>query len=191
MNRRLLTRTLIAVGVLAVVGTAGAQAYYTHQLAERVAARDAAPWGEITAPAAHPMDPWAAMDTDIRHMQAQMDRMLNAAFRDVPAAGWVGQPGDAKVTLNDKGDDYVVKAVIPGAKKSDINVNLDGRLLSISSQSQGAEKQKADNGRVIRQEDYASSFQQAFTLPGPVNAAGMKTQFEDGKLTVTIPKATS
>ena len=42
---------------------------------------------------------------------------------------------------------------------------------------------------MTRQESYSSSFQQAFTLPGAVNASGMHSQYQDGVLTVTIPKA--
>jgi HSP20 family protein len=85
----------------------------------------------------------------------------------------------------------LVKADIPGAKESDISINLDGRLLSISAQTQTSEEQSSDNGQTIHEERYASSFQQAFTLPGPVQASGMHSQFQDGVLTVTIPKSTS
>jgi HSP20 family molecular chaperone IbpA len=42
---------------------------------------------------------------------------------------------------------------------------------------------------VTRQESSSSAFQQAFTLSGPVDASGMHSQYKDGVLTVTIPKA--
>jgi HSP20 family protein len=192
MNKHMLKPTLIAVGVLAVIGTVGAQPYYSHKRAEHVAAQQATPQSESsTAPVVGSRDPWGAMHADIMRMQAQMDQMFNSAFRDIHTVGADGQQTSAKVTLEEHGDDYVVKVNVPGANESDIDVNLDGSLLSISSQSQGVEKKTADNGKVVSQESYANSFQQAFTLPGPVNAAGMQTQFKDGILTVTIPKATS
>jgi HSP20 family molecular chaperone IbpA len=192
MNKPMLKRTLIAVGVLAVIGTVGAQAYYSHELAERVAAQKSIiQSGTTIVPGGEWSDPWTAMRTEMMRMQEQMDQMYNATFRDFHPTGGAGQKANVQVTLEEQGNDYVVKANIPGAKESDIDVNLDGRLLSISSQSQGREKQTGDNGQVIRHESYASSFQQAFTLPGPVNATGMQSHFKDGVLTVTIPKATS
>jgi HSP20 family protein len=192
MNRQNAKRTVLAVAVLALVGTVGAQTYYTHELAERVTAQETAQRSEGTAtPDVVLRDHWAAMHADIMRMQAQMDKLFNSSFDDFHAVGLGGQQVKAPVTLEEQGNNYVVRADIPGAKEGDINVNLDGRLLSISNRSQGGEKQTADNGQVVRQESYARSFQQAFTLPGPVNASGMQTHLQDGVLTVTIPKITS
>jgi HSP20 family protein len=80
---------------------------------------------------------------------------------------------------------------MPGVRKGDINVSLTGRLLRISAQSQSQENIKGKHGKVVGDETYASSYQRALTLPGPVNASGMHTKINDGTLTVTIPKAKS
>lgn len=191
MNKQAFKQPLIAVGLLVVVGAVGAQTYYTHELAQRVAATETeAPAASMPAPATSRSDPWMAMHADMMRLQEWMDRMFDSGFQSVFTTPDVAfQPVGGKVTLDDLDGSYVVKADIPGAKESDIAVNLDGRLLSISSQAQGQEKQTADNGQVTSQESYASSFQQAFTLPGPVNASGMHSQYQDGVLTVTIPKA--
>jgi HSP20 family protein len=191
MNKHAFKRPLIAVGLLVLIGTVGAQTYYTHELARRVAATETqAPALSMPAPTADQRDPWTALHADVKRMQERMDGMLDNAFQGFHAMPEVAfHPGGSKVTLQDRDGNYVVKADIPGAKESDIAVNLDGRLLSISSQSQGQEKQTADNGQVTRQERYSSSFQHAFTLPGPIDASGMHSQFLDGVLTVTIPKA--
>lgn len=192
MNKHLLQRTLVAVGVLALVGTVGAQTYYSHKLAECVAAQESTPQAEITpAPRAEISDPWAFMHADMMRMQAQMDQVFNATFHGGNSVTAGDQQPLEQITLEEQGDNYVVTADIPGTSKDDINVKLDGNLLSISSQSHGGDKQTADNGQMIRQESYANSIQQAFTLPGPVNASGMQTKFQDGVLTVTVPKATS
>lgn len=100
-------------------------------------------------------------------------------------------PSEGEVTLLEEKNDYLVTVQLPGVKEEDLNVSLDGRLLRISAQSQSQERDTADNGQVVREEDYASSIQRAFTLPGPVDASKMHTQFGDGVLTVTIPKAVS
>lgn len=195
MNKPVIKRTLIGAAVLAVIGTVGTQTYVTHQLSERLAAqqvsRPAAVNGrDSTVQYTFSQDPWAAMHADMMRMQAQMDQLFNASFKE-PGPGAIGDTRTASVTLKDQGDNYVVKADIPEAKEKDINVKLDGQVLSIASHRQESEEQKDDDGQVISGESYSSSFQQAFTLPGPVDASAMKTRFKDGVLTVTIPKALS
>jgi HSP20 family protein len=191
MDKQAFKQPLIAVGLLALVGAVGAQAYYTHELAHRVAATDTEdPTATMPAPIAAQWDPWTTLHADMMRMQERMDRMFDSGFQNIYAVPHVVlQPAGSKVTLEDHDGNYVVKADIPGVKEGDIAVNLDGRLLSISSQTEGQEKQTADNGQVTRQESYSSSFQQAFTLPGPIDASGMHSRYKDGVLTVTIPKA--
>lgn len=195
MDKRNFTRPLITIGLLALVGAVGAQAYYTHELANRVAAADSEPVAAEsrgTPSDAGAWDPWATMHVEMMRMRADMDQMFNHSFQNTHnLSGNSMIPSGGKVSLEEQGDNFVVKADIPGAKESDIQVNLDGRMLSISAQTQGTEEQKSDNGQVLHEESFASSFQRAFTLPSPVNATGMHSQFHDGVLTVTIPKATS
>ena len=192
MNKYILKSTLTAAGVLAVIGTVGAQAYTSHEQTGQVAEQQPVQQsGTPTDTVVGLQDPWDAMHEDMMRMQTHMQQMFNSAYHNFHTMGAGGRSVNAKVTLEEHGDNYIVRADIPGADESDINVNLDGRLLSISPQSQGAEKQTKDDGQIIRQESYANSFQQAFTLPGPVKANSMHTRFKDGVLTVTIPKATS
>jgi HSP20 family protein len=191
MDKQAFKQPLIAVGLLALVGAVGAQAYYTHELAHRVAATDTEdPTATMPAPIAAQWDPWTTLHADMMRMQERMDRMFDSGFQNIYAMPHVmPQSAGSTVTLEDQDGNYVVKADIPGVKEGDIAVKLDGRLLSISSQTEGQEKQTADNGQVTRQESYSSSFQQAFTLPGPIDASGMHSRYKDGVLTVTIPKA--
>ncbi|MGD8590269.1 MAG: Hsp20/alpha crystallin family protein, partial [Chromatiales bacterium] len=184
----------ITIGLLVLVGAVGAQTYYTHELAKRVSGDDTGNVPEQSQVTPHNgnSDPWTVMQQEMLRMRTEMNKMFDHSFQDFHDLSPQGiMPGNANVSLEDQGNNYVVKADIPGAKENDIQVNLDGRLLSISAQTQGSQEQKTDNGKVIREENYASSFQRAFTLPTAVNAAGMHSQFHDGVLTVTIPKATS
>jgi HSP20 family protein len=114
-----------------------------------------------------------------------------AGLKELLAGGmeFIAGQGAAKVSLNEKGKNYIVTASIPGARENDINVHLSGRLLTLSTHEQGSSTQHENNGQVSQQEQYSSSFEQAFTLPGPVNASGMQSHFKDGVLILTIPKA--
>ena len=191
MNKRRLTTPLIAIGLLALAGTAVAESGNS----QTPATSNSTPsqTTEIqTAPNYANSDPWAAMHADMLRMRAEMDQMFDASMHNFPGPSSQGMlPSGGKVSLEEQGNNYVVKADIPGAKESDIQVNLNGRFLSISAQTQGSEQQKTDNGKVMQEESYASTFQRGFTLPTPVNASGMHSQFHDGVLTLTIPKATS
>jgi HSP20 family protein len=189
MNKRIVKRSLAAAAVLAVIGLVGAEAY-SAQKQEGASDSNAGNTTEETMVITESDDPFLALHADMMRMQAQMDQLMSANMRQMRAMGM--QPTDqSQVTLEDQGDNYVVKADIPGVNENNIKINLDGRLLSLSSQTQGTEKFTSDQGKVSQQDKYVSSYQEAFTLPGPVNASGMKTQFHDNSLTITIPKATS
>jgi HSP20 family protein len=195
MKKHVLRNTLIVAGLLGAIGVAGAAAHEALEQKDNAAAPDiqVQPQQQTPQDAWMPQDPWASMHADMMRMQSQIDQMFNSTFKDlrVNPYGYPDQQAGARVTLQDKGGNYVVKAKVPGASEDDINVNLNGRLLSISSRTGSREQDKSDNGRMIQQQSFASSFQEAFTLPGPVNAAGMQSQFKDGVLTLTIPKVTS
>lgn len=197
-KRRNLTRSLTTIGVLGLLGTAGAATHAAQtaggqadtggkspQSAEQIP-RTEVPPGDGT------WDPWLEM----HRMQERIDGLFadNWARMHAEMAGLEPDatvPSEGEVTLKEENDDYLVTAKLPGVKEGDLNVSLDGRLLRISAQSQAQEEETADNGKVLREESYASSFQRAFTLPGPVDASKMHTEFSDGVLTVTIPKAVS
>jgi HSP20 family protein len=194
MDKHSFTRPLITIGLLVLVGAVGAQTYYTHELAKRVSDSDSGgmPAQSQVTPGNGIQDPWVAMHQEMMHMRSEMNQMFNHSFQGFPSLSGNGiMPGNGKVSMEEQGNNYVVKADIPGARESDIQVNLDGRLLSISARNQSSQEQEADNGKVIREESYASRFQRAFTLPTAVNATGMHSKFHDGVLTATIPKATS
>jgi HSP20 family protein len=140
-------------------------------------------------------DPWQEM----RDIQHEVNRMFEAAYARMQSAlsGSASEEPTSKAAVEsqlrvkDEQDKYVVTVSIPGVEKNDVKVSLDGQLLRISAQAQSEEKLKGEYGKVIGEKTYASSFQNALTLPGPVNASAMQTKFKEGTLTVTIPKAKS
>ena len=92
-----------------------------------------------------------------------------------------------RVDLSEQDEHYVVKADIPGVRKEDIDVRIDGNVVTLSAQSK-SEKEKRDDGRVLfkeRQEGYAS---RSFALDCPVDEARSDARYEDGILTLKLPK---
>ena len=104
MDKLNLSRPIITVGLLVLVGAVGAQTYYTHKLVQRVtSAESAAPM--VAVPADNDpgvLDPWVAMHADMMRMQERMDR----AFADMAQPGDNGATdqvmGTTRLSLQDK-----------------------------------------------------------------------------------------
>lgn len=75
----------------------------------------------------------------------------------------------------------------PGMKKGDFKINVDNSLLTISSQKQ--EEQKEGEGEKYTRREFAyQAFTRSFTLPNSADADKISASYNDGILTVTIPK---
>ncbi|MCL5096048.1 MAG: Hsp20/alpha crystallin family protein [Candidatus Omnitrophica bacterium] len=95
--------------------------------------------------------------------------------------GWV-----PALDLWEDKDRLVVKAEIPGLKKDDIEVSLHDGTLSISGERK-AEKPAADS-EVYRSERFTGRFHRTIALPKPVQVEKVMASYQDGILTITLPK---
>lgn len=102
-----------------------------------------------------------------------------------PAEGGPRSPA-LDVTENDTG--YTVKLDMPGVAKNDVQVNIEGRRVSIQAQTQRNEEKK-EGDRVVYRERSVQSFARSFTLPAEVSASDAAAKLENGVLTLTLPKA--
>ena len=100
------------------------------------------------------------------------------------------QADEMKLNVTETDKAYEAKAEIPGAKKDDIRVNIEGNYVSISAEVKEEKKEtRKDNGeRVLLQELRYGSFSRGFTVPQAVDAGATTARFENGVLTVTLPK---
>jgi len=87
------------------------------------------------------------------------------------------------VTENDKA--YVVHADIPGVKKDDIHVTIDGNQVAISAESKYQREQK-EGDKVLRSERSYGKAYRAFTLAQDVDEAGAEAKYVDGVLELTL-----
>jgi HSP20 family protein len=90
------------------------------------------------------------------------------------------------VTENDTG--YVVKAEIPGVAKEDITVSIEGSTVSLAAEVK-REKETKEGDKVLRTERYYGSVARSLTLPADVDLPRAEAKFENGVLTLTLPKA--
>ena len=75
---------------------------------------------------------------------------------------------------------------VPGMKKNDFNIDVNGNLLTISSEKE--ESKDESNQQYTRKEYSYSSFTRSFTLPEDVNQEKIDAVYEDGVLKLTLPK---
>ncbi len=93
----------------------------------------------------------------------------------------------ARMDVVDTGSSYEIAVDLPGVKKEDINVSIDGSRVLISAESK-VEKTQKNGGRIIYAERSSASFARTFELPLEVTEVGAEARYENGVLTLTLPK---
>jgi HSP20 family protein len=89
------------------------------------------------------------------------------------------------VTEDDKV--YKVHAEMPGVRKDDIHVNIDGNQVSISAEVKN-EKEVKEGERLLRSERYYGSVSRTFALAQEVDESASQAKYTDGVLELTLPK---
>ena len=90
------------------------------------------------------------------------------------------------VNIMEYKDDYLVSLAAPGMKKEDFNIDVDGNLLTISSEKE--ERKEEKEKKYTRKEYSYSSFSRSFTLPNEINKEMIEANYEDGVLKVRLPR---
>ena len=106
-------------------------------------------------------------------------RPLTAGFEPVPTM---------RVDVIENEAAYTVKAEIPGMKKEDIAVSIDGKTVSINAEVK-REKEVKGAEKSLCNERYYGMVSRMLTLPFDVNASKAEASYEGGVLTLTLPKA--
>lgn len=90
------------------------------------------------------------------------------------------------VNIKENKDAYVLELAIPGMKKSDFDIDVDNKVLSISSEVETKNEDNEEN-YTRREFDY-SSFKRTFTLPDTVDSEQVNASYTDGILSVNLAK---
>ena len=116
-------------------------------------------------------------------------------FRDFSSPGFfvkplhgepLPSPGQIKMDVKENGAAYTVSAEIPGVKKEDIHVTVEGGMVTVSAEVRQEDSHKDD--RQLRSERYYGSVARSISLPQDVDQSQAKAKYDNGVLTLTLPK---
>ena len=112
---------------------------------------------------------------------AAWPRSLRRLFQDLPTEPTI------KVDVSEDDKAYKVKAELPGVKKDDIAVQVDGNQVSITAEVKREKEVKQDE-KVLHTERYCGRQFRSFTLGRDIDRKKIEAKFTDGVLELTLPK---
>lgn len=132
------------------------------------------------------------MSNIVRHDPYAIDDVLDDLFRGywlrpMRLSGEQAEPKMVRLDVKEDDKNYTVHAELPGVKKEDIHVALDGMALSISAEVKKTTEEKAGD-KVLRSERYHGKLYRSFSLGQEVDEANAVAKFDNGVLELTLPK---
>lgn len=124
---------------------------------------------------------------ELSSIQSEMNRMFNTVF-DTPAGS--GPAANRRwapaMDLVETGDEFVLRADLPGVAEQDVAIELEDTVLTVSGERRSEQESTAEG--VHRVERAFGSFSRSLTLPRGVDPESISARFERGVLEVRIPK---
>lgn len=124
-------------------------------------------------------------------------RLLDPAFGDFdtalrrffgnPLAEREQPPLQMRIDVAERPDAYTVRADIPGVKREDIQVHVDGNVVRIEAEVR-SEKEQREGDRLLRSERYVGTLARAFSLAQDVDDTRVQARYADGVLSLELPK---
>lgn len=125
-------------------------------------------------------------------LQGEMNRLFSSFF-DTPASPGNGGNGGATarrwippMDLVETQDDFVLKADLPGIREDDVGIELEKNVLTISGERRTEHEERHEG--YYRVERATGSFSRSLSLPEGIDPEAVSASFENGVLTVRIPK---
>ena len=131
-----------------------------------------------------------------RSAEDQFGRMVESIFQDLiapvaqaAALSRLSEDGSTspRIDISDNDKAFTVKAEMPGVKKEDIKVSIDGPRVSIEAEVKREEQKREGENLVVAERDMGK-YMRSFLLPAEVDESAAEARIEDGVLTLTLPK---
>jgi HSP20 family protein len=106
-----------------------------------------------------------------------------------PARAAAPEALEIRIEVREHAASYQVQAELPGVRKEDIQVQIDGNRVSISAEVKRESAERAEGERVLRSERFYGPMARSFALASEIDDNSASARFEQGILTLTLPKA--
>jgi HSP20 family protein len=124
--------------------------------------------------------------TRLERIDNLFPEMMRRWARPLQMLDDVDMPSDIRIDISENDKEYLVSAEIPGAKKEDIRVSIDGNYVSIAAEIKKELEEK--HGRTLTKETYHGTVSRGFTLGSDVDEKTAVAKLADGVLRLTLPK---
>lgn len=124
--------------------------------------------------------------SDLDDVSNRLSRFFDESFFNAPmreSGRWV-----PPVSVSETGDELLLTAELPGMSEDDISIDLENNVLTISGQKNEVREEGDEERRYHVYERHFGSFNRSFTLPRTVDPSDIRATFDNGILTVKMPK---
>ena len=122
---------------------------------------------------------------DFMSLHEAMDRLFNESV--VPSQGTDNGSIALPVNVREEKDGYVITAALPGVRPEDVQIEATANAITISGET--SDEREVDEGEYVRRERRFGRFFRVLELPVEINADGAEASFENGVLTLRVPKS--
>jgi HSP20 family protein len=122
---------------------------------------------------------------DFMSLHEAMDRLFNESV--VPSQGTDNGSIALPVNVREEKDQYVITAALPGVRPEDVQIEATSNAITISGET--TDEREVDEGEYVRRERRFGRFFRMLELPVEINAEGAEASFENGVLTLRVPKS--
>ncbi len=123
-------------------------------------------------------------------LNKSFDGLMNELFNELPVTFGKSLREDVlhfpPANIVEKADSYHIELAAPGMEKTDFNVKLDGKVLTISAEK--TEEKNVENEKIIRKEFSYKSFKRSFTVDEKIDGGNITAKYENGILKLELPK---
>lgn len=138
--------------------------------------------GTMTTRRGQSLSPWSEPR---RNFLDEMENMVTRLWHD-GEDGWFGSRNAPSVDIAETDSDLELKFDLPGVASKEINIQLNGIVLTVSGERK---EEKEDKGKTYhRVERRVGTFSRSITLPCPVEEDKVAATYDEGVLTITLPK---
>ena len=130
--------------------------------------------------------PVSDLASEIFDMQREIDHLFDR-FRGGSVDNGYSNSLMPAVDIIERESDFYIKAELPGVQKEDVKISVQNDVLTIRGEKKQETEKKGENYH--RVERTYGSFQRSFTLPASVHSGRIEASFDNGVLTINLPKA--